>query len=172
MPVRPHPLPPAATTRRTAVGAALAGLAALSACDATRDEPSTRPGVSASADPDAALVSGLTEEMNVLLGMATSVEATYPRLGPAVRPWRELHMAHLEVLGEDTAPPKARRRRFAGPDAALRDLRVHEQRFQRRLVDASVSAQSGALARVLACMSAGAAQRLVPPTATGQEPAR
>ena len=162
MPARPHPLPSTATTRRTAVGVALAGLAALSACDASRDEPSAASGVSASADPDADLVSGLSDEMTTLLGLAASIEATYPRLGPSVRPWRELHEAHLKVLGDDSTPAPAHRRRFAGPDAALRELRQREQRFQARLVDASVSAQSGPLARVLACMSAGVAQRLVP----------
>jgi len=169
VPPRPRPLPPAATTRRAAIGAALAGVATLSACDAGREEPSADPGVSTAADPDAGLVSNLTDEMTALLGTVTAVAATYPRLASTVRPWRELHEAHLEVLGHDTSPAHAHRRRYSGPDAALRDLRQREQRFQRRLVEASVSAQSGALARVLACMSAGAAQRLVPRTTSGQE---
>ena len=153
-------LPRAAATRRTTVGAALAGLVVASGCDASRDGSDEGPGVSAQEDPDAALVDHVVAELTELAGLTAAVVAAYPRLAPTVRPFGDLHAAHLEVL--DAEPPRAATDRgsFAGPEAALKEVRVREQRSQRRLVDASLAARSGSLARVLACMSAGAAQRL------------
>ena len=151
-----------ATTRRTAVGAALAGLAAVSGCDAGRHGTSGSPGVSATADPDAGLVDDVVAELTDLAGLVASVATAYPRLAPALKPFRELHAAHLEVLGGDAPTPSAGTApgSLPGPARALQEVRLREQRSQRRLVDASVAARSGDLARVLACMSAGAAQRL------------
>lgn len=149
-----------ATTRRTAVGAALAGLAAVSGCDAGRHDTGGTPGVSASADPDAALVDDVVGELTDLAGLVASVASAYPRLAPVLKPFRELHAAHLEVLGGDAPAASADAGSLPGAARALEEVRLREQRSQRRLVDASVAARSGDLARVLACMSAGAAQRL------------
>jgi hypothetical protein len=149
-----------ATTRRTAVGAALAGLAAVSGCDAGRHGTSGSPGVSATADPDSALVDDVVGELTDLAGLVASVATAYPRLAPALKPFRELHAAHLEILGAEASTASADAGSLPGPSPALQEVRLREQRSQRRLVDASVAARSGDLARVLACMSAGAAQRL------------
>ena len=151
-----------ATTRRTAVGAALAGLAAVSGCDAGRHDTAGSPGVSATADPDAALVDDVVGDLTDLAALVATVAAAYPRLEPVLKPFRELHAAHLEVLGGDAPTPGAGSSPggLPAPARALQEVRLREQRSQRRLVDASVAARSGDLARVLACMSAGAAQRL------------
>ncbi len=155
-----RPLPRAATTRRTAIGAALAGLAAASGCDASRGGDDAGPGVSEAEDPDASLVDDLVSELSDLAGLVSAVAATYPRLAPTMRPFGELHAAHLEVLGAEPPTGAAGRGSFAGAAAAGREVRRREQRAQRRLVDGSIAARSGDLARVLACMSAGAAQLL------------
>jgi hypothetical protein len=155
-----RPLPRAATTRRTAIGAAVAGLAVASGCDASRGGHSAGPGVSAAEHPDVTLVGGLVSEITDLAGLVSAVATTYPRLAPTMRPFGELHAAHLEVLGAEAPTGAAERGSFAGPAAADRVVRRREQRLQRRLADGSVAARSGDLARVLACMSAGAAQLL------------
>jgi hypothetical protein len=122
--------------------------------------------VSAGPDPDSAVVDGVVEELTVLVTLAGSVAATYPRLAARVRPFAELHTAHLEALGED-APQATASARLPGPEAALDRLLARERQAQRRLVDAAVSARSGTLARLLACMSAGTTQRLTLETGTG-----
>lgn len=149
-----------ATTRRTAVGAALVGLAAVSGCDTGRHDAGGTPGVSAAADPDAALVDDVVGGLTDLAGMVASVATAFPRLEPALKPFRELHAAHLRILGADAPTPSAGSSNLPDSARALQEVRQREQRSQRRLVDASVAARSGDLARVLACMSAGAAQRL------------
>ena len=60
--------------------------------------------------------------------------------------------------GTDGPAPHALRRLDAA--SALRLLRTRELRAQRRLVDSSLAAASGALARLLASMSAGIAQQV------------
>jgi len=116
--------------------------------------------VSATADPDSALVDDVVGELTDLAGLVASVATAYPRLAPALKPFRELHAAHLEILGGEASTASADAGSLPGPSRALQEVRLREQRSQRRLVDASVAARSGDLARVLACMSAGAAQRL------------
>ncbi|MFC4786673.1 hypothetical protein ACT8ZV_19515 [Nocardioides sp. MAHUQ-72] len=168
MPAPPLPSPHPVATRRAALGAtvggALVGLGALTGCDADRDPAGPRPGVSTGAaateGPDAALVADLVELLGSLSVLTGHVETTYPRLAPTVRPFRELHAAHLRALGEEPPDSFAHGGRFAGPEAALREVRVREERAQRRLVDAAAAARSGTLARLVACMSAGAAQHL------------
>ena len=171
MPTRLSSLPRAATTRRTAVGAALAGLAAVSGCDAGRGDGETGSGVSTAADPDSALVDRVVSEVTDLAGLVASVAGSYPRLARTVRPFRELHATHLEVLGAERSGGSAGHHSFDGAAAALRELRLREQRSQQRLVAASMAARSGDLARVLACMSAGTAQQLalLAPASTGEQ---
>jgi len=160
VPPRLSSLSRAATTRRTVVGAALAGLAAVSGCDAGRGNDDDGSGVSTATDPDTALVDRVTAEVTALAGLVASAAVTYPRLAPTVRPFRELHAAHLEVLGAERSGGRAGHQSFDGAAAALREIRLREQRSQQRLVAASLAARSGDLARVLACMSAGTAQQL------------
>jgi hypothetical protein len=159
VPAAPRPSTAVATTRRTAVGAALAGLLAVSACDAGRDVDSGGPGVSQSEDPDAALVRHVVGEISTLVALVSAVEARYPRLRGRVRPFRDLHEAHLRAL-DATASEVDGQPRLTGADQALRVVRSREEQGRRRLVEAAVSARSGALASTLASMSAGVAQRL------------
>ena len=90
--------------------------------------------------------------------------AGYPAQRARQRALRRLHRAHLEALdatladapqrdGVDIAVPTT-------PAEALRLVRRQETGLQRFLTDAAVSAESGALAGLLASMSAGVAQQL------------
>lgn len=150
---------PAATTRRAALGAALAGVVTLTACDAGRDDAGDDPGVSATPDPDTVVVADVVRELTALVSLAGSVAAAHAGLRSRADAFRDLHVAHLEALGEDV-PPRGARDRVGDAAAARKTLLAREQRGQQRLVEASVSARSGTLARLLACMSAGTAQRL------------
>ena len=169
----------AAATRRAALGGALATLAAVSACDLAQpvDQPAGRTvgrsgdasgdasitpsgGVSAPAeDPDAALV----DEVLADLGELAALVAAGARFAPLRAPMRTLaalHAAHVEALDGEPFAGRSPGVRFTGPAEALRRVRAGEQQAQRRLADWSVAAESGALARLLASMSAGVAQHL------------
>ena len=173
----------AAATRRAALGGALAALAAASACDVAQpsDEsggapggapgtgsasasgtgPGTRsdtPAATATEDPDAALVDRVLAELGEVSALV-SAAAGFAPLRASMRTLHGLHAAHRDALegGPLTGPsPEA----FAGPAEALRRVRAREQQTQRRLADWAVAAESGALARLLASMSAGVAQEL------------
>ncbi len=176
VPDHPRRHAPPALGRRTLGAGLVLGIAAVSGCDADRGGRATAPGVSAAAgaDPDAALVDRVTGQLTELLAFVTGVEARFPSLGPRLRPWRELHTAHLQALGA-SAPPTGGDSGAAGdtaglhsPAAAWRELTRREQVGRRRLADAAVAAASGSLARVLASMSAGVAQRLAAGTPQGK----
>jgi len=166
-----RPSPPA-LTRRTAVAGVLAGLAGMcvvTACDGNRGDDGTGPGVSdgsgtPAADPDAALVTRVDDQLVELLTLVEALGARFGGLHARLRPWRDLHRAHLDVLDTATSPgPSSPAPDLAGvdsPTAALRVLASHERLAHARLVDASVAARSGALARLLASMAAAVAQRL------------
>ena len=130
MPVPTPVVTPAAATRRTTIGALLLGLGAVAGCDL---DPST-----GNAD-----------------GSQRAVGEPMAALG-------RLHDAQAAAL--DAAPSTASATSpgptFADPAAALRAVQRREQRLEKRLVDWSVAARSGALARLLAAMSAGVAQHL------------
>ncbi|WP_395658264.1 hypothetical protein [Nocardioides sp.] len=136
--------------RRSALAAGLAGLTGLAAvggCDlgdsAPRSGPTSTPGTDP--DPDAALV----EEVLAELGRAERVATAGGALELAA-----LHRAHIAAL--DGEPPAERTSRTATPAV----VRRREQHLQVRLVEASVAARSGSLARLLASMSAAVSQRL------------
>jgi hypothetical protein len=169
----------AAATRRAALGGAVAALAAVSACDATQptgrtgaasgetpgapsasasDAPSGTPAATPSADPDTALVDRVLTELAEVSALVAAATRFAP-LRASMRTLAELHAAHRDALdGEPVAgrSPAA----FAGPAEALRRVRAREQQTQRRLADWALTAESGALARLLASMSAGVAQQL------------
>jgi hypothetical protein len=157
VPVRP----PLAATRRTALGGALLGLGATGC---RLDRPSTRRGAAAATaeqDPDAALVDEVLAELTALSRLTASVARQVPALRGAARALEDLHRAHREALGDELpAPAPAGVQRPPDAAAALRLLRRRELQAQRRLVDWSVAARSGALARLLASMSAGVAQQV------------
>ena len=182
MPVLPVAPRNAATTRRTALGGVLASLAAVSACDLDRpdDAPSLQAGSRAGSrassaqaapddDPDGALVDEVLVELAELTALVTGVGARFPALAAPMRALGDLHDAHREALdagsdtGPDTGPVTGRSpaKAYSGPADALLRVRSRERVAQRRLSDWAVAARSGALARLLACMSAGVAQQLV-----------
>jgi hypothetical protein len=171
----------AATTRRAALGGALATLAAASACDLAQpaDEPvgpsgdasghaSLTPSTRVSTppeDPDTALVDEVLDGLGELAALVAAGERFAPLRAP-MRALAALHAAHLEALDGEPVAKRSPGVRFAGPAEALRRVRAAEQQAQRRLADWSVAAESGALARLLASMSAAVAQHLVALPAT------
>ena len=76
------------------------------------------------------------------------------------------HAAHVEALDGEPFAGRSPAVSVGGPAEALRRVRAAEQQAQRRLADWSVAAESGALARLLASMSAAVAQHLVALPAT------
>lgn len=152
--------PASRVSRRTTLGGALVGVAALAGCDLGGSEPASSPTPPAgSADPDTELVEAVVDDI-----VATSllVDALGRRHGSLRLPLAELarvHEAHLEVLGsrEPTGERPPRTRTAA---EALALLRKRELRHQRVLADHALSARSGRLARLLASMSAAIAQQL------------
>jgi len=158
-------------SRRAAVagltGGLSAGFAGLVACDPDRGGRDRSPGVSAGSpteDPDLALVDRVSGELTELLALVTAVGARFGSLERRLRPFRELHQAHLEALdaSSQAAPPSGSAAPAVphAPAAAMRQLLARERRGHERLTEAAVAAASGQLARLLASMSAGVAQRL------------
>ena len=158
------------TTRRGALGGAL-GLVLVSACEVDdlrppEDEatpvPSPTPGSSGTPEPDAdtALAEDAAYDMASAQAMVDGVRRSFPRLRGRLQPLARMHRAHLAVL----EPPQDRS--VPAPDLggtpaeALERVRTVEQALQRTLVSAAVEAQSGALARLLASMSASVSQHL------------
>lgn len=138
-------------TRRTALALGTAGLVGLTACSVLDDQA---PGSSAKAatDPDAALV----DEVVTRISAAAAVAAQVPQLGA-------LHAAHLAALDAEpsatpTGSPTAST--SAAPATPIQ-VRRTERALQAYLVDASVRAESGPLARLFASMSAAVSQQLV-----------
>lgn len=130
----------------------LAGLAALSGCDDGDPSPAGSPTATSDPDPDVALVDGVLHELGQALRLATAAG-----LADLVT----LHRAHIDALGG--AAPTTGPGRPAEPAA----VRKRERRLQAHLVEAAVAAESGALARLLASMSAAVAQRTAPQAARG-----
>ncbi|MEP9364529.1 hypothetical protein ABLE68_16300 [Nocardioides sp. CN2-186] len=127
--------------RRAALALGVAGVALLTGCDNDDKDPAATP----SPDPDVALVDGVVAQLSVALRAAT-------RAGNA--DLVQLHRAHLRALdgsarhGADARVPRV-------------SLREREKVLQAGLANASMAAQSGELARLLASMSAAVSQRLV-----------
>lgn len=138
MPPHLHPL-----TRRTTLALAGLGLVGLAGCD-DKDAPPPGSGAPATVDPDRALADGIIEKQTRAWQRARTAGAT---------DLLALHEAHLDALGADT-PTRAGRRRSQPP------VRQVEARLRAELVAASMSAQSGELARLFASMSAAIAQQL------------
>lgn len=153
--------------RRGLLGGAL-GVLALAACDVDdlrppEDEPTPSAGAapsdgqSAATDPDTALVDRVATD---IAGAAVTVEAArlLPRLRKVLGPLERTHLAHLAAIDADhegSAP-----QRPASYAVALEGVRVSEQTLQTSLAAAAVAAKSGALARLLASMSASVAQHV------------
>ena len=135
--------------RRTALTLGAVAIAA-SGCDDgdssdPADAPSSTPSSTPPADPDTALVDAVLSD----LGRAEALA-----LGAGFADLAGLHRAHIEALdGPEPSSPAGR--------ASRESVRRAEQRLQKQLVHASVVAESGALAQLLASMSAAVSQRLV-----------
>jgi hypothetical protein len=142
---------------------ALAGLLAVTGCDVndldpggSDDEPTTAP-TEASTDADAALVDRARTRITSADTVLQELVRQHPRLRRELRPLRELHAAHAEVLGGFME-----RATVSGPFDLPQDrtlVRRTETELQQHLTLAAVRAESGALAKLLASMAAGIAQR-------------
>ncbi len=144
------------TSRRTALGGALAGLVALTGCD-DNPGPAPTPGTATtpSGNGDTALVDGLIELMAETAGLVTLTRKSHRDLRPTLSPLAQLHTAHQEALDPDGVDAVL----ITGP-AGLPQVRRAESKLQRHLTDAAVAAESGALAGLLASMAAAIAQHL------------
>lgn len=127
--------------RRSAIALAAAGLVAATGCDdgSTPTPPATPP-----ADPDVALVDRVVRQLRAAERVAR---------GAGESELVALHRAHIEAL--DGTPPTGSVPRKSAPGA----VRGEEQRLQEHLETAALAARSGALARLLASMSAAVSQR-------------
>ena len=122
-------------SRRFLLTTGVAGVGLATACGVARS-----PTPSSADDPDGSLVDEVVSRITATAALA----ARAPGLVA-------MHTAHLDAL--DAPPPVA----GLAPRARLRRS---EQQLQRFLVDASMSAESGQLARLLASMSAAVSQQL------------
>jgi hypothetical protein len=152
--------PASRVSRRTTLGGALVGVAALAGCDLGGSGSDSAPTPPAgTADPDAELLVAVQDD---IAATAMLVDALGRRHGSIRRPLADLarvHGAHLEVLGS-REPTGERPPRTRSAEDALALLRTRELRHQRLLADHALAARSGRLARLLASMSAAIAQQL------------
>jgi hypothetical protein len=154
--------------RRTAVTSALGGVALLAGCDhgddlAPPEAGSTAPTPTPSAEapeptPDEVLVDDVVAGLGSALGVLAPARH-YQQLRAPLAPLVHAHQRHLAVL-EATADDGASAPVLASPADALRGVRRSERTLQAALVDAAGRAESGALARLLASMSASVTQHL------------
>jgi hypothetical protein len=122
-------------------------------------EPGPEPSQTAPADPDAVLVGAAAALVAERLALARALADRYPVLAPGLRPFVALLRAHARVLPppeEEAAPPVV----AGGAREEAVVFGIREARAVRRLARWAVAAESGALARLLASMSAGTAAHL------------
>jgi hypothetical protein len=131
-------------SRRTTLALGVVGAAGVlvAGCDDDTDAPASTP--TPAEDPDGDLVDSVLEELSGAYRM------TFAGGFPALT---AMHAAHIAAL-EGTPPTPA-----PGHTTAAA-VRRNEQRIQAFLVESAMGADSGALARLLASMSAAVAQRL------------
>ena len=157
--------------RRTALTGALGGIAATvlaAGCDTGDDlgendatgSPSPSPSVAQEPEqtPDEALVDDVLAGLGAAVGVLQAARR-FKQLRPTVAPVLHAHRSHAEVLEGDlggTDPAS----RPADLSAAVEAIRVSETQLQASLVDAAGRAESGALARLLASISASTTQHL------------
>jgi hypothetical protein len=154
--------------RRTAVTGALGGLALLAGCDHGDDlvpprAGSTAPTPTQSAEapeqtPDEALVDAVLGQLSTALAVAINSWKA-PELRRSMGTRIRAHRQHIKVL-EGELPAESPPGPPPDPAAALHAVRAGEQQLQTALVDAAGRAESGALARLLASMSASVTQHL------------
>jgi hypothetical protein len=153
--------------RRRTVVAGLAATALAAGCDSGDDiAPPTPSGSSstsasttlsssptqAAPSPDEALVDEALTRLGAAIGVLAAARRA-PALRAAVTPVLQAHRAHVAALEGEPEPTAA-----AAP--GLGAVRQSERALQASLADAAGRAESGALARLLASMSASTAQHL------------
>jgi hypothetical protein len=154
--------------RRRTVVTGLAATVLLAGCDTGDDisppessgsSPATAEATEATGQtPDQALVDGVLVELTSALAVLAQARRA-SLLRKAVIPLTRAHRQHVRVLeGELTNQSPS----GPAPDPAvsLRLVRQSERRLHVTLVDAAGRAESGALARLLASMSASVTQHL------------
>lgn len=159
---------PTATTRRTAIAGALGGLALIAGCDLDDLDPTADPTPSdgqpddfePAQDADATLVDEVLNELQGLIELLSVEGSKHPRLAEPLTTLVDLHLAHREALGGDPIAAGIVAEPTPRPAEALLLIRTRELSAQRRLTDWCVRANSGALARLLASMSAAVAQHV------------
>jgi hypothetical protein len=120
--------------------------------------PPSPPATSASArTADEALVDSTIEQLTAAFGVLVTARR-FPALRRPLAPLVRAHRRHVEVLEGElrgwVAPT------LSGPAAALQAVHRSERLLQGELVDAAGRAESGALAKLLASMSASVTQFL------------
>lgn len=163
--------------RRTAV-LTMAATVLATGCDHGDDIGATPPGRSPSTSastsasspsapvrtPDEALVDTTIEQLLAAYGVVVTARSFKPLRKP-LAPLARAHRRHVEVLEGElegwTAPVLADR------TAALQAVHRSEKQLHAALVDAATRAESGALAKLLASMSASVTQfsATLPPAA-------
>ena len=156
---------PSLVRRRTVLGG-LAATVLVAGCDSGEDiEPpgsgasgTPQPSEAVEQSPDEALVEEVADA--ILAAMAVLAGARRkPPLRTAGTPLLRAHREHLEVLeAEERFTPVGGEP--VGLAAALREIRRSEGALHATLVAAAGRAESGALARLLASMSASVTQHL------------
>lgn len=118
------------------------------------------------AEPDEALIARVRADLAGALAWVRDAAEGRPGLVAELGGFRRLHAEHLaELPGDPAGSDRPRRLVTGGAQPVRRALRQRELRLQRSLADAAVMAGSGALAALLASMSAAVAQRLAAPAA-------
>lgn len=108
-------------------------------------------------DPDQLLVGEVVDDLAQVL-LLVQAARRHAETRKLLLPLQQLHAAHLDVL--EAAPVDPGSAEPEGVGRQYRRVLSRERALQERLADASVAALSGALARLLASMSAAVAQHL------------
>lgn len=128
--------------RRAAIALGAAGLVAAAGCESDGSaQPDPPPTPAPDADQE------LVDDAVAAITAVWRLAADRPALAA-------VHLAHVEALGSEITAAPARRAVDVGV------LRTREQALQSQLVGAAMAAESGALARLLASMSAAVAQQV------------
>lgn len=154
-------------------------MAALAACDVddlrppeVGGSPAPTAGATTAPDADTVLVESLVA---MVVGAQETVRLARRRftsLRPALKPLVLMHRRHLDVLLQTEQQVRSSVRVPRSAADALREVRTAERDLQNELADGAVQSHSGALARLLASMSASVAQHLaeLPSTPAAEGP--
>ena len=163
---------PAQPTRR-AVVAGLTTAAGLTLAGCSGDPEPSGPGAGEAApvavDPDQALAQRVRRDEIALLELVRSTATKHRQLRARLRAAARSHLDHVGRLTPATSLSLVTRKRRVAPNAAraLADVVAAERQLARTHAASALDAQSGALARVIASMSAAAAQQASVLSASG-----